>query len=145
MANDINRVYLIGRLTRDPELTYTQGGTSKCNFSIANNKSYTVQNERKDAVSYFNIIAWGKPGEVIAQYVKKGQRIALEGRLQQRTWQDQSGQKRSVVEIVLETFQFIEKGERKEEQPEHEYIPPNASEDSDGAYQENFNEDDRLF
>jgi single-strand DNA-binding protein len=108
MANDINRVYLIGRLTKDPDLRYTQGGTSIASFTVANNRTYTAQNERKEQVSFFNCIAWGKPGEVIAQYVKKGQRIALEGRLQQRSWQDQSGQKRSTVEVVVENFQFID-------------------------------------
>ena len=108
MANDINRIFMIGRLTKDPDLRYTQGGTSVASFSIANNRSYTAQNERKEAVSYFNCIAWGKSGEVIAQHCKKGQRIGLEGRLQQRSWQDQSGQKRNTVEIVVENFQFLD-------------------------------------
>jgi single-strand DNA-binding protein len=108
MANDINRVFLIGRLTKDPDLRYTQGGTSITSFTIANNRTYNSQNERKEMVSFFNCIAWGKSGEVIAQYCKKGQRIGIEGRLQQRSWQDQSGQKRSTVEIVIENFQFLE-------------------------------------
>ena len=110
MANDINRVFLIGRLTRDPELRYTQGGTSIASFSVANNRAYTSQNERKEMVSFFNCIAWGKPGEVIAQHCKKGQRIGIEGRLQQRSWQDQNGQKRNTVEIVVENFQFLSGG-----------------------------------
>ena len=107
MANDINRVFLIGRLTKDPELRYTQGGTSIASFTVANNRTYTAQNERKETVSFFSCIAWGKPGEVIAQHCKKGQRIGIEGRLQQRSWQDQSGGKRSTVEIVVENFQFL--------------------------------------
>ena len=107
MANDINRVYLIGRLTKDPDLRYTQGGTSIASFTVANNRTYTAQNERKEQVSFFNCIAWGKPGEVIAQYVKKGQRIALEGRLQQRSWDDQEGRKRQTVEVVVDNFQFL--------------------------------------
>ena len=111
MANDINRVFLIGRLTRDPELRYTQGGTSIASFSVANNRAYTSQNERKEMVSFFNCIAWGKPGEVIAQHCKKGQRIGIEGRLQQRSWQDQNGQKRNTVEIVVENFQFLSGGQ----------------------------------
>jgi len=121
MANDINRVFMIGRLTKDPDLRYTQGGTSVASFSIANNRSYTAQNERKEAVSYFNCIAWGKSGEVIAQHCKKGQRIGIEGRLQQRSWQDQGGQKRNTVEVVVENFQFLDAkgqgGERVEYAP----------------------------
>lgn len=110
MANDINRVFLIGRLTKDPDLRYTQGGTSIASFSVANNRTYTSQNERKEQVSFFNCIAWGKPGEVIAQHCKKGQRIGIEGRLQQRSWQDQNGAKRNTVEIVVENFQFLSAG-----------------------------------
>jgi single-strand DNA-binding protein len=108
MANDINRVFLIGRLTKDPDLRYTQGGTSIASFTVANNRTYSSQNERKEVVSFFNCIAWGKSGEVIAQYCKKGQRIGIEGRLQQRSWQDQNGQKRNTVEVVVDNFQFLE-------------------------------------
>jgi single-strand DNA-binding protein len=153
MANDINRVYLIGRLTRDPELRYTQGGTSIANFSVANNRTYTVQNERKESVSYFNCVAWGKPGEVIAQYLKKGQRIALEGRLQQRSWQDQGGQKRSTVEIVVENFQFIDaKGQAAGDSaapnaPEESYAPPSTGFDQplQESSTQHFSDDDIPF
>ena len=116
MANDINRVFMIGRLTRDPELKYTQSGTSVASFSLANNRTYTVQNEKKEQVSFFNCIAWGKPGEVIAQYCKKGSKLGIEGRLQQRSWQDQNGQKRNTVEIVVENFQFLSGGQQTEGQ-----------------------------
>ena len=118
MANDINRIFMIGRLTKDPDLRYTQGGTSVASFSIANNRSYTAQNEKKEQVSYFNCVAWGKTGEVIAQYGKKGNRIGIEGRLQQRSWQDQSGQKRNTTEIVVENFQFLESKGRESESSE---------------------------
>lgn len=153
MANDINRVYLIGRLTRDPELRYTQGGTSIANFSVANNRTYTVQNERKEQVSYFNCVAWGKPGEVIAQYVKKGQRIALEGRLQQRSWQDQSGQKRNTIEVVVENFQFIDfKGKEGSDNatqgaPDESYVPPSVQYEPQyqDASAQHFSDDDIPF
>ena len=122
MANDINRIFLIGRLTKDPDLRYTQGGTSIASFSLANNRTYSAQNERKEQVSFFNCIAWGKQGEVIAQHCKKGQRIGIEGRLQQRSWQDQSGAKRSTVEIVVENFQFLSGGPGGEK-GENSFIP----------------------
>ena len=118
MSNDINRVFMIGRLTKEPDLRYTQGGTSVTSFSIANNRSYTAQNEKKDQTSFFSCVAWGKMGEVIAQHCKKGHRIGIEGRLQQRSWQDQSGQKRNTVEIVVENFQFLEGKGRESETSE---------------------------
>jgi single-strand DNA-binding protein len=107
MASDLNKAIIIGRLTRDPELRYTQGGTSVCSFSIANNRTYVSAGEKKETVSYFNCVAWAKTGEVIAEYCKKGQRIGIEGRLQQRSWDDQEGKKRQTVEIVVDNFQFL--------------------------------------
>ena len=107
--SDINRWYGIGRLTADPQLTYTQGGASVTKFSIASSQTYTKDGAKKETTSFFNCVAWAKTGEIIAQYVKKGQRIALEGRLQQRSWDGPDGNKRTAVEIVVENFQFIEK------------------------------------
>ena len=110
--SDINRWYGIGRLTRDPEMKYTQGGASVASFSIASSYTYTKDGAKKETTSFFNCVAWGKTGEIIAQYFKKGQRIAIEGRLQQRSWDDQSGNRRTAVEIVVENFNFIEKAEK---------------------------------
>ena len=108
MANDINSIFLIGRLTKDPELRYTQGGTSVASFSIANNRSYTSGTEKKEQVNFFNCVAWGKTGETMAQGCKKGKRIGVEGRLQQRSWDDKEGKKHVVAEIVVENFQFLD-------------------------------------
>jgi single-strand DNA-binding protein len=107
MASDLNRVILIGRLTRDPELRYTPSGTAVASFSLANNRTYAVTGEKKDQVSYFDCVAWSKLGEIITEYCKKGHRIAVEGRLQQRRWDDQDGKKRTKVEVVIENFQFL--------------------------------------
>jgi single-strand DNA-binding protein len=107
MANDLNRVMLVGRLTRDPDLRYAPSGTSVASFSIANNRSYTKNGEKTEQVSYFNCVAWGKLGEIIAEYCKKGKLIGLDGRLQQRSWEDKDGNKRSTVEVVVENFQFL--------------------------------------
>ena len=133
MANDINRVCLVGRLTRDPELKFTPTNTPIASFSLANNKSWKAQNgEKKENCSFFNCIAWGKTGEIIAQYFKKGQRIIIEGRLQQRWWNDRDCNRRSVVEVVVENFQFLdapsankESGTAPQEQTvsEPEYVP----------------------
>jgi single-strand DNA-binding protein len=107
MPSDLNRVIVIGRLVRDPELRYTSGGSAVASFSIANNRSYTSNNEKKEQASFFNCVAWGKLGELIVQYCKKGNRIGVEGRLQQRSWDDQNGNKRSAVEIITDNIQFL--------------------------------------
>ena len=129
MSNDINKVILIGRLTKDPELKYTQSGSSVCSFSIANNKTWTQNGEKKDQVSFFNCIAWGKLGELIAQYCRQGNRVCIEGRLQQRSWDDQEGKKRSTVEIVVSEIQFL----TPKTEHESSYTPPvdNNTLDSD--------------
>ncbi len=107
MANDLNRVMMVGRLVKDPDLRYIPSGTSVVNFSIANNRSYVKNGEKSEQVSYFECIAWGKLGEIIAQYCKKGKLIGVDGRLQQRSWDDNEGKKRYKVEVVVENFQFL--------------------------------------
>lgn len=109
MAGDLNRVTLIGRLVKDPELKYLQSGTAIANFTIASNRVYNTANgEKKEDVSYFDCLAWGKQGEIIVEYCKKGKRIAVEGRLQQNRWEDPDGKKRSKIEIVSENVQFLD-------------------------------------
>lgn len=146
MASDINRVLLIGRMVKDPELKYIPSGTSVTNFSIANNRTYAVAGEKKEMTSYFNCIAWGKQGEIIVQYCKKGHRIAVEGRLQQRSWSDQSGNKRSAVEIVVENFQFLQAkgGGAGESHEEHDQTPPETGNSHDGN-DNPFTDDDIPF
>lgn len=110
MASDTNRVYLIGRLTKDPEVKHTQSGTAVTSFSIANSRQWKDGDEKKEQTSFFNCVVWGKLGEeVVAKYAVKGQQIAIEGRLQQRSWEDKDGTKRSAVEIVVENVQLLAK------------------------------------
>lgn len=141
MATDLNRVIMIGRMVRDPELKYTQSGTAVARFSIANNRSYVAGGDKKENVSFFNCIAWSKLGEVIVEYCKKGKQIAIEGRLQQRSWDDQDGKKRSSVEIVVENFQFIGSKSGASEGDSHsaEYSPANEIADNP------FSDDDIPF
>ena len=109
MANDLNRVTIIGRMTRDAELKYTPSGAAVCSFSLANGRSYTQGSEKKEQTSYFDCVAWSKLGELIAEYCKKGAQIAVEGRLQQRRWNDSEGNKKSKIEVVAENIQFLAK------------------------------------
>jgi len=108
MAN-LNKVMLIGNLTRDPELRYTPAGLGVASFGIAVNTPIGKDEEgnRKVETLFVDVVAFGKQAEVIAEYLKKGSLIYLEGRLRYRTWEDPSGNKRSKHEIVLSNFQFL--------------------------------------
>ena len=108
MSWDINHVVLIGRLTRDPELTYTQSGAAVCRFSIAVNRSSGSKGEnQEESTSFFNIVAWNKTAEICKEYLNKGKQVGVEGRLQQRRWAATDGTKRNNVEIVANTVQFL--------------------------------------
>lgn len=107
MARGFNKVILMGNLTRDPELRSIPSGQQVASFSLAVNRTWKNANgEQQEAVDYIDCNAWGKPGEIITQYMKKGSAILVSGRLQQRQW-EQEGQKRSKVEIVVEDFNFV--------------------------------------
>jgi len=108
MASDLNKVILIGRLTKDPELNSTSGGSSVVNISLASNRTYVMNDEKKKKVSFFHCTAWSKIGENIAKHCRKGHRIAIEGRLQQKSWEDDNGIIRYGIEIVIESFQFLQ-------------------------------------
>lgn len=106
----LNKVFLIGNLTRDPELKALPSGIKVVSIALATNRSWKDQNGMKqESVEYHNVVAFGRTAEVIAQYCKKGSSIYVEGRIQTRSW-DKDGQKQYRTEIVLETFQFGPKG-----------------------------------
>ncbi|MFH1692298.1 MAG: single-stranded DNA-binding protein [Candidatus Omnitrophota bacterium] len=107
MAN-LNKVLIIGNLTRDPELRYTPGGTAVANLRIAVNRRYKdKQGEAKQEVCYLTVVAWDKQAEVCNQYLHKGSPLFVEGRLQSRSWDGPDGKKRNVVEIRAERVQFL--------------------------------------
>lgn len=107
MSKDLNKVILIARLTRDPELKYTPSGIAICSFSIASSNSYSHNGEKKEQVSYFDCVVWNKLAEIAVEYLKKGNRIAIDGRLIQRRWKNQDDKLNSKVEVVVENFQFL--------------------------------------
>ena len=104
-----SKAIITGNLTRDPELRTTPSGTSVCGFTVAVNRVYKDTNgEQKEDVSFIDCSAWGKLGEMISQYAKKGSGVLVSGRLDQRSWEDKNGGgKRSRVEIVVEDFNFV--------------------------------------
>lgn len=111
MANSLNKAMLIGNLTRDPELRKTTSGQSVCSFSIATNRVYTdASGQKKDQPDYHNVVAWGKLGEICAQYLVKGKKVYIDGRMQTRDWEGQDGQKKYRTEIVAENMIMLDRG-----------------------------------
>jgi len=106
----INKVILAGNLTRDPELRYTPKGTAVAKIGLAVNRAWTTETgEKKEEVSFIDVEAWGRQGEVIAHYMKKGRPLLIEGRLKLDTWEDKNTkQKVSKLKVVLESFSFID-------------------------------------
>lgn len=107
-----SKAIVAGNLTRDPEMRVTPGGANVTSLSIAVNRSYKVNGEQKEEVSYIDCTAWNKLAELFNQYLKKGDPILVSGRLRQRRWEDkETGKNRSAVEIVVEDFTFLGKGD----------------------------------
>jgi len=104
--SNFNKVLLLGRLTRDPELRYTPQGTPVVDLGLAVNREYTVGTERRKETTFVDVTLWKRQAEVVSQYLKKGAPIFIEGRLSLDSW-EQDGQKRSKLRVVGENFQFI--------------------------------------
>jgi single-strand DNA-binding protein len=104
----VNKVILIGNLGRDPELRYTQSGQAVANFTLATSERFANKSgEQQERTEWHRIVAWGKTGELCAQYLSKGRSVYIEGRLQTREWEDKEGQKRSTTEIVAQNVTFL--------------------------------------
>ena len=108
MAASINRVVLVGNLTRDPELKHTPGGTPVCSLRVAvNSRRKDETGQWTDKPNYFSVSVFGNHAESCSQYLSKGRPVAIDGRLDWREWQSQDGSKREAVEIVAESVQFL--------------------------------------
>ena len=104
----LNKVLLIGNLTRDTELRYIPSGSAVASFTLAINRVYKLQSgEKKEEVSFVRIVVWGRMAEVCGEYLKKGSPVFVEGRLQSRSWDGPDGQKRSTIEVVANNVQFL--------------------------------------
>lgn len=117
--SDINTVAVTGNLTRDPELKQTQGG-SVCKMRVAVNTRRKQDNEWVDAPNYFDVIVWGAQGENAAQYLSKGRKVAITGKLRWREWESNDGGKRQSVEIHADNVAFIGGREERQQQPKQE-------------------------
>lgn len=114
---NLNKVQLMGNLTRDPELRQTKAGTSVCEIGLAINRKWTNDaGEAQEETTFVDVTIWGKRGETIAKYCRKGQPLYLEGRLHLDTWEDkETGQARSKLKVIGESFQFLGSAKRKKE------------------------------
>jgi len=135
MAKSLNRAQLIGNLTRDPELRYTPNGTAVCSFSIATNRSWTTDTgEKKDEAEFHRIVAWNKLAEICSQFLVKGRKVYVEGRLVTRSWNAQDGTSRNTTEIVISDMILLDSRRleevKMEEEPEkiskEKSTPPKA-------------------
>ncbi len=108
-ARSLNKVMLIGNLTRDPELRYTPSGAAVCSFGLATNRSWTTEGgERKEETEFHRIVSWNKLAELCSQLLAKGKKVFVEGRLQTRSWQGQDGTQRTSTEIVIDDMIILE-------------------------------------
>lgn len=118
MSRGLNKVMIIGRLGRDPEMRYTPSGRPVTTFSVATNRSWnTAEGEKRMETEWFNVVAWGNLAEICKQYLVKGQQVYIEGRLQTRRWDDKEGQKHTSVEIVANEMMML--GDRRDANNNH--------------------------
>ena len=120
-ARSLNKVKLIGNMTRDPEMRYTPQGTAVCTFGVATNRTWvTDSGEKREETEFHRIVAWNKLAELCSQLLFKGRRIYVEGRLQTRQWTGQDGQSRQATEIVIEDMIILDSKRQGEQEPGQE-------------------------
>ncbi|MCL4353014.1 single-stranded DNA-binding protein [Patescibacteria group bacterium] len=116
MAKSLNRVQLIGNLTRDPELRYTPSGSAVCSFGLATNRTWTSDDGQKhEEADFHRIVAWNKLAELCSQFLLKGRKVYVEGRLSTRNWTTQDGQPRSTTEVIIDDMILLDSKKQAEE------------------------------
>ena len=118
----MNRIILLGRLTKEPEVRYTNTGKVVASFTMAVDRPFTGQDGKREA-DFMPVVIWGKSAETIGNYVQKGHRVLVEGRLQIRSYDGKDGQKRWVTEVIADRFEFIEKAGDKAAKPQVSNAP----------------------
>lgn len=132
-VRSLNKVLLIGNLTRDPNLRYTPNGTSVCSFGLATNRSWTNTDngEKQEKAEYHNIVAWSKLADICGQLLHKGDKVFVEGRLQTRDWKGDDGQERKTTEVVIDNMILLRSSSGASDE-ESEYGVPNDASSSGG-------------
>lgn len=144
---NLNKLLLAGNLTRDPELRYTPKGSAICGFGLAVNRKWkTETGDEKEEVTFVDVTAFGKQAEAIAQYLKKGNPLFLEGRLKLDQWDDkQTGKRQQKLCVVLESFQFLPRGEKQQAAPKPKITAADIPELPPGVAEKLNKEDDVPF
>jgi len=124
----VNKVILVGNLGNDPEIKQTGNGTSLANFSVATSESWTKDGQRQERTEWHRVTCWGKLADIVGQYVTKGSKVYIEGKLQTRSW-EQDGQKRYATEIVARDLQMLDKSGHDNGQPNLTVARPPVSDD----------------
>lgn len=139
----LNKVFLIGNITRDPELRYATSGTAVVNFSIAVNRFYNdASGEKKQDTCFARVVVWGKQAEACGKYLNKGRAVFVEGRLASRTWTTPTGEKRSRIDVVADRVQFLDRRESVEPAGDAE-APPEEEKDVSGESQEEIAQEEK--
>jgi single-strand DNA-binding protein len=130
----LNKCMIIGNLGRDPEMRYTPGGQAVTQFSVATNRNFRdQQGEWQSETEWFRVVVWGDQGERVAEYLRKGHKVYVEGRLQTRQWEDQSGNKRYTTELIANRVSSLERRDREGEPPFPGEAPPGPGSGSGGS------------
>ncbi|MDP2632480.1 MAG: single-stranded DNA-binding protein [Candidatus Curtissbacteria bacterium] len=139
----LNKVLLIGNLTRDPELRYTPSGAAVCSFGLATNRTYVASDgTKKEEAEFIKIVSWNKLAELCSQLLTKGRKVYVEGRLQTRSWETPDGQNRQTTEVVIDDMRILDS--RKEAYGE-EYVPRTSDDDTKGVKSEKSSPRDSGF
>ena len=142
MSATLNRVFLMGNLTRDPELRYVPSGTAVASFDIAVNRVYATQSgEKKEETSFVRIVVWSRRAEVCAEYLTKGSPVFVEGRLRSRSWETQDGQKRNTIEVIANNVQFLRGAQKQKGAPAKEGAAPSTGVPEEGLDSINLDND----
>ncbi len=129
MARSLNRVQLIGNLTRDPELRYTPQGTAVCSFGLATNRGWTTDSgEKKEEAEFHKIVAWNKLGELCSQLLSKGRKVYVEGRLSTKSWTGQDGAQRTTTEVVIDDMIILDSKRDGESGTGEDFTPEEPTE-----------------
>jgi len=132
VARGLNKVMIIGRLGRDPEMRFTPGGKPVTTFSIAVSRNWTASSgERHDETEWFNIVCWGTLAEICNQHLRKGRQVFIEGRLQTRSWEDESGKKHYRTEIVAREMLILDHGFSRNDGPMDDHFEAIEDEEED--------------
>lgn len=141
-SRNLNKVMLIGNLTRDPEMRYTPQGNGVASFVIATNREWVTQGEKKQSVDFHNVVAWNKLAEICGQLLRKGIKVFVEGRLQTRDWVGEDGKKRYKTEVVIDDMIILTPKRTGEEGTEEDMVDVEVPESEEVDLEESVNLDD---